>query len=57
MDVLRELAKGYPNNVIAERLQLSEGTVRNHISAILTKLQLSDRTQAAVMAVKHGLDE
>ncbi len=55
-DVLSELAKGFTNCEIAERLHLSEGTVRNHVSAILTKLNLTDRTQAAILAVKHGLD-
>jgi len=55
-DVLSELAKGFTNSEIAEHLHLSEGTVRNHVSAILTKLNLTDRTQAAILAVKHGLD-
>lgn len=54
-DVLRALAKGLPNVEIAALLHLSEGTVRNHISAILNKLQVTDRTQAAVLAIKHGL--
>jgi DNA-binding NarL/FixJ family response regulator len=36
-------------------LYLSEGTVRNHVSAILEKLGVSDRTQAAVIAIQHGL--
>lgn len=55
LDVLRLLAKGMTNASIAEQLFLSEGTVRNYVSAILTKLHLEDRTQAAVMAVRHGL--
>jgi len=55
-EVLAELAKGLSNNEIANRLHLSEGTIRNHISAILSKLQVSDRTQAAILAIKHGLD-
>ncbi|MBN2393488.1 MAG: response regulator transcription factor [Anaerolineae bacterium] len=54
-DVLRLLAKGLSNAGIAARLYLSEGTVRNHISAILAKLGVSDRTQAAVIAIQHGL--
>ncbi|NOK61583.1 MAG: response regulator transcription factor [Chloroflexi bacterium AL-W] len=54
-DVLRFLARGLNNATIAEELHLSEGTVRNHISAILAKLEVSDRTQAAVIAVKHGI--
>ncbi len=54
-DVLRVLARGLNNATIAEELHLSEGTVRNHISAILAKLNVSDRTQAAVIAIKHGI--
>jgi DNA-binding NarL/FixJ family response regulator len=44
MDVLRQLARGFSNADIAARLYLSEATVRNHISAILAKLDVSDRT-------------
>lgn len=55
LDVLRLLGKGLSNSEIAEQLFLSEGTVRNYVSAVLAKLQVSDRTQAAVLAVKHGL--
>lgn len=54
-DVLRVLARGLNNAAIAENLHLSEGTVRNHISAILAKLDVSDRTQAAVIAIQHGI--
>lgn len=55
LDVLRLLAKGFTNSDIAAQLHLSEGTVRNHVSAILEKLGVSDRTQAAVIAIQHGL--
>ncbi len=55
LDVLRLLAKGMTNTDIAGTLHLSEGTVRNHVSAILEKLSVSDRTQAAVIAIQHGL--
>lgn len=55
LDVLRLLAKGITNSDIAAQLHLSEGTVRNHVSAILEKLGVSDRTQAAVIAIQHGL--
>jgi len=55
--VLRLLAKGLPNADIAGSLHLSEGTVRNHVSTILTKLQVADRTQAALIALQHGLGE
>ena len=54
-DVLRLLASGLNNAEIAGQLHLSEGTVRNHVSAILNKLGVSDRTQAAVIAIQHGL--
>jgi DNA-binding NarL/FixJ family response regulator len=49
------LAIGLSNAEIAGRLHLSEGTVRNHVSAILDKLGASDRMQAAVIAIQHGL--
>ena len=54
-DVLRLLGRGLNNADIAQRLYLSEGTVRNYVSAILAKLDVSDRTQAAVLALRHGL--
>ena len=54
-DVLRLLGKGLSNSEIAGQLFLSEGTVRNYVSNVLAKLQVADRTQAAVLAVKHGL--
>lgn len=56
IEVLRLIAKGLSNADISERLFLSEGTVRNHVSAILAKLDVSDRTQAAVIAIQHGLN-
>lgn len=55
LDVLRLIARGFTNGEIAAQLHLSEGTVRNHVSAILEKLGVSDRTQAAVIAIQHGL--
>jgi DNA-binding NarL/FixJ family response regulator len=55
LDVLRLLARGLSNPDIAERLHLSEGTVRNYVSAVLTKLDVADRTQAAVIALRYGL--
>lgn len=57
IEILRLIAKGLSNADISERLFLSEGTVRNHVSAILTKLGVADRTQAAVLAIQHGLGE
>jgi DNA-binding NarL/FixJ family response regulator len=55
LEVLRLLAHGLNNADIARQLFLSEGTVRNYVSAILSKLDVSDRTQAAVLALRHGL--
>lgn len=57
IDILRLIARGFSNTDISERLFLSEGTVRNHVSAILAKLGVSDRTQAAVIAIQHGLGD
>ncbi|GAA5083064.1 DNA-binding NarL/FixJ family response regulator [Thermocatellispora tengchongensis] len=54
-EVLRLVAGGATNREIAARLHLSEGTVKNHISRILTRLDLRDRTQAAVYARDRGL--
>lgn len=54
-DVLKLLAQGFTNAEIAEKLFLSEGTVRNYVSAIFTKLGVADRTQAAIIALRHGL--
>ncbi len=55
VEVLSLLARGLSNNEIAGQLKLSEGTVRNHVSAIFTKLEVSDRTQAAIIAIRYGL--
>jgi DNA-binding NarL/FixJ family response regulator len=54
-EVLRLLGTGATNREIADRLALTEGTVKNYISAILAKTGLRDRTQLALYAVRHGL--
>jgi DNA-binding NarL/FixJ family response regulator len=54
-EVLGLLARGMTNTEIAKRLYLSEGTVRNYVSAVLAKLDVPDRTQAAVLALRYGL--
>lgn len=54
-DVLRLLARGLSNADIAGQLYLSEGTVRNYVSAVLAKLDVSDRAQAAILALRYGL--
>ena len=54
-DVLQLIADGMNNREIAERLVISEKTVKTHVSNILNKLHLDDRTQAAIYALRHGL--
>ena len=55
MEVLKLIAKGYSNERIAEQLVISLGTVKGHVSNILSKLHLVDRTQAAVYAWQKGV--
>jgi DNA-binding NarL/FixJ family response regulator len=54
-DVIRLLAAGRSNRMLAAELFVSERTVKTHVSNILAKLRLDDRTQAALWAVRHGL--
>ncbi len=55
-DVLARVARGLSNRQIAEDLGITERTARTHVSNILAKLGLASRTQAALLAVQHGLD-
>ena len=55
LEVLHLVAQGLANHEIATRLFISEKTVKSHVSSILAKLEVSDRTQAAVFAWRHGL--
>ncbi len=55
LDILKEIARGKSNKAIAYDLGLTEGTVKGYVSTVLSKLAVSDRTQAALYAVKHGL--
>ena len=54
-EVLRYIARGSNNREIGEALFITEGTVKNHVSSILSKLSLRDRTQAALWARERGL--
>ena len=55
LDILGRLAKGYENQRIADELFISLKTVKTHVSNILSKLEVSDRTQAVVYAFQHHL--
>ncbi|WP_462412591.1 response regulator [Neobacillus sp. Marseille-QA0830] len=57
LDVLKEIAKGKSNKEIAASLFITEKTVKTHVSNVLAKLELADRTQAALYAVKHHLTD
>ncbi len=57
MEVLQLIAQGLSNNEIAEKLFITERTVKAHVSNLLGKLHLSDRTQAAIFAWREGLVE
>jgi NarL family two-component system response regulator LiaR len=55
LEVIRLVAQGRSNFEIAQELVISEKTVKTHVSNILAKLNLSDRTQLAIYAIRHGL--
>lgn len=57
LEVLKEIAKGKSNKEIAASLYITEKTVKTHVSNLLAKLELADRTQAALFAVKNKLAE
>jgi len=54
-EVLVMLAQGIPNKEITDKLHIAEGTVKNHVSNILAKLQVDNRTRAADIARRRGL--
>jgi len=56
-DIVKQVCKGYSNKEIAQKLFLSEGTVRNSISTILAKLNLRDRTQLALYCLRQNMGE
>lgn len=55
IEILQEVAKGYTNKEIADRLYLAEGTVKNYVTSILQKIGARDRTQAAIRARELGI--
>jgi len=55
MEVLELLGCGRRNRQIADKLFITERTVKNHVSSILAKLQVNDRTEAALIAARYGL--
>jgi DNA-binding NarL/FixJ family response regulator len=57
LDVLRAIAKGNSNKIIASSLSISEHTVKNHLKSILSKLDASDRTHAVMIALRRGILE
>jgi two-component system, NarL family, response regulator len=55
MDVLKLIVQGRSNKEIADRLGLSESTIKNHVNGLLAKLHVQDRTQAVTTALKRGI--
>ncbi len=56
VEILRCLTLGLANKVVSRRLNISEATVKVHVKAILRKLRVANRTQAAIWAIKHGFE-
>jgi DNA-binding NarL/FixJ family response regulator len=54
LEVLRQIAAGHPNKRIADRLNITEETVKSHVKSILSKLSANDRTHAVVVALRRG---
>ena len=54
MEILRLVARGYNNREIADALTIAEGTVKNYISSILSKMGVRDRTRAVLKALEEG---
>jgi DNA-binding NarL/FixJ family response regulator len=55
LDILRLMSKGFSNRKIAGELGITEGTVKWHVNIILSRLQVSDRTQAVLAALQRGI--
>ena len=54
IEILDQVARGNSNKIIARKLGISDQTVKNHVSAILRKLEVNDRTEAVVYALRNG---
>lgn len=57
LSIIRGIGRGFSNKEIAEKLFLTEGTIKNNLSIILSKLKLRDRTQLAIFALKNGIND
>src|SRR3546814_10958017 len=57
LEILRWLIMGCPNKVISKRMDISEATVKVHVKAVLRKLRVKNRTQAAIWAANHRSEE
>lgn len=57
MDVLRLLTRGLYNYMVAENLHFSDSTPRNHVSAMISKLDVAELARVAILAIRHGLDQ
>ena len=57
INIIKEIANGLTNKEIGEKLYLTEGTIKNNITTILSKLNLRDRTQLAIFAFKSKLSK
>jgi DNA-binding NarL/FixJ family response regulator len=57
VEVLQQVASGNANKIIADKLDISEETVKAHMQKILSKLRANDRTHAVAIAVKRGIIE
>lgn len=55
LQILKCLINGYPNKIIARQLNITEGTVKVHLKGLLKKIQVQNRTQAAIWALDHGI--
>ncbi len=55
LEIVRQIGEGRSNREIAQELDISVGTVKNHISQVLDKLDVRDRTQLAIYAIRHNL--